>query len=289
MSRKDIKAKFDEIIDFAEVEKFLDTPVKRYSSGMYIRLAFAVASHLEPEILVVDEVLAVGDAQFQKKCLGKMGDISKEGRTILFVSHNMQAIKQLCNKFISLSEGSLIEIGTDNKIMSNYLNRSQNTSNGKMIIENMIEQTSKDEVLQLKRVQFWQNNHEVIDIIENGRELEIEIEYEVLKKTSGLRVYINVLDDFETLLFRSFHDEVNEDIPIMDEGKYISRITVPKNILGPIQYTLIIGAGIHSVRTVFTIPISISVENTGTYNKAYLGDAFRSRLAIHLPWEICKI
>ncbi|MHC5728898.1 MAG: ABC transporter ATP-binding protein, partial [Nostoc sp.] len=112
MSRVEIKQKFDDIVAFAEVEKFLDTPVKRYSSGMYVRLAFAVAAHLEPEILIVDEVLAVGDAQFQKKCLGKMGDVSvQEGKTILFVSHNMTALQSLCNQGIWLSAGNIVEIG----------------------------------------------------------------------------------------------------------------------------------------------------------------------------------
>src|SRR6266576_2338101 len=96
MSRKEIEIKFDEIVEFAEVEKFIDTPVKRYSSGMYVRLAFAVAAHLEPEILVIDEVLAVGDMAFQKKCLGKMGEVAKQGRTVLFVSHNMAAVQSLC-------------------------------------------------------------------------------------------------------------------------------------------------------------------------------------------------
>jgi lipopolysaccharide transport system ATP-binding protein len=108
MSRAEIGRKFDEIVDFAEVEKFLDTPVKRYSSGMYVRLAFAVAAHLEPEILVVDEVLAVGDAQFQKKCLGKMEDVSKEGRTIIFVSHNLSIIQSLCQRCVVLNQGKLI-------------------------------------------------------------------------------------------------------------------------------------------------------------------------------------
>src|SRR4030042_2188235 len=107
MSRSEIKRKFDEIVDFAEVERFLDTPVKRYSSGMYVRLAFAVAAHLEPEILIVDEVLAVGDAQFQKKCLGKMEEVGKEGRTVLFVSHNMAAISQLCNTGLVLTSGRI--------------------------------------------------------------------------------------------------------------------------------------------------------------------------------------
>ena len=107
MSRAEIKRKFDEIVAFAEIEKFLDTPVKRYSSGMYVRLAFAVAAHLEPEILIVDEVLAVGDAQFQKKCLGKMEEVGNEGRTVLFVSHNMAMISGLCPRGMMLNEGNL--------------------------------------------------------------------------------------------------------------------------------------------------------------------------------------
>ncbi|MBW1899894.1 MAG: ABC transporter ATP-binding protein [Deltaproteobacteria bacterium] len=110
MTRIEIKKKFDEIVAFAEIEKFLDTPVKRYSSGMYVRLAFAVAAHLEPEILLVDEVLAVGDAQFQKKCLGKMGEVSQEGRTVFFVSHQMPSIQMLCNRAILLSNGCIVKI-----------------------------------------------------------------------------------------------------------------------------------------------------------------------------------
>lgn len=121
MSKAEIKNKFDEIVAFAEVEKFLDTPVKRYSSGMYVRLAFAVAAHLEPEILIVDEVLAVGDAQFQKKCLGKMQDVSSQGRTILFVSHSMAAIRNLCTNAIYLDNGRLRSIGSTEDVVSDYL------------------------------------------------------------------------------------------------------------------------------------------------------------------------
>jgi lipopolysaccharide transport system ATP-binding protein len=111
MTREEVTRKFDEIVDFAEVEKFIDTPVKRYSSGMYVRLAFAVAAHLDPEILLVDEVLAVGDAEFQKKCLGKMGDVAKEGRTVLFVSHNMAAVQRLCTKTAWVNRGNLVDSG----------------------------------------------------------------------------------------------------------------------------------------------------------------------------------
>ena len=121
MTRKEIKRKFDEIVAFAEVEKYLDTPVKRYSSGMYVRLAFAVAAHLEPEILVVDEVLAVGDAAFQKKCLGKMGDVAKEGRTVLFVSHNMAAVQQLCQSGMVLNEGKVNFQGDIGSTINHYI------------------------------------------------------------------------------------------------------------------------------------------------------------------------
>jgi len=128
MSRAEIKNKFDEIVNFAEIEKFLDTPVKRYSSGMYVRLAFAVAAHLEPDVLIIDEVLAVGDALFQKKCLRKMEDVSaSEGRTILFVSHNMGAIKTICNSCLCLDAGRIVAIGTDlDYIFSNYINNKSN-------------------------------------------------------------------------------------------------------------------------------------------------------------------
>jgi lipopolysaccharide transport system ATP-binding protein len=136
MRRVEIGRKFDEIVDFAEIEKFLDTPVKRYSSGMYVRLAFAVAAHLEPEILLVDEVLAVGDISFQNKCLGKIGNIAQEGRTILFVSHNLSALQNICNKAIMLSDGSLLEYGNTRSVIESYISKAQETFSNKSIVLN---------------------------------------------------------------------------------------------------------------------------------------------------------
>lgn len=123
MTRREIKSKFDEIVDFAGVAMYIDTPVKRYSSGMYVRLAFGVAAHLEPEILIVDEVLAVGDAEFQKKCLGKMGDVASHGRTIIFVSHNMQAVQSLCKTSMYMRAGRMVEIGPTDRVVNTYLNK----------------------------------------------------------------------------------------------------------------------------------------------------------------------
>src|SRR5436190_8155690 len=128
MRREEISKKFDEIVDFAEIEEFLDTPVKRYSSGMYVRLAFAVAAHLEPEILVVDEVLAVGDSQFQKKCLGKMQDVADHGRTVLFVSHNMHAVAQLCTHGLMMEKGEVLISGPIDNVVEHYLNNGENIS-----------------------------------------------------------------------------------------------------------------------------------------------------------------
>ncbi len=123
MTKREISSKFDEIVDFAGVELYINTPVKRYSSGMYVRLAFAVAAHLEPEILIVDEVLAVGDAEFQKKCLGKMGDVASHGRTIIFVSHNMQAVQSLCKTALYLKAGKVADVGRTDSVINNYLSR----------------------------------------------------------------------------------------------------------------------------------------------------------------------
>ena len=149
MTRQEVDRKFDEIVDFAGVEKFIDTPVKRYSSGMYVRLAFAVAAHLEPEILVVDEVLAVGDAEFQKKCLGKMSDVAHEGRTVLFVSHNMASVSSLCDYCIWLERGKIKSVGETEQIVANYVNsteqigstplnlRTDRSGNGDLIFTNI--------------------------------------------------------------------------------------------------------------------------------------------------------
>jgi lipopolysaccharide transport system ATP-binding protein len=156
MSKQEIKQKFDEIIDFAEIEKFLDTPVKRYSSGMYVRLAFAVAAHLEPEVLIVDEVLAVGDVRFQKKCLGKMQDAGQEGRTILFVSHNMAVLPNLCNRGILLEGGRLMVDDTVSTAVDAYLNILENVSSQDLTTRS--DRRGKGEII-LTQVNFFTTDH----------------------------------------------------------------------------------------------------------------------------------
>ena len=288
MTKAEIRKKFDEIVSFSETEKFLDTPVKRYSSGMYVRLAFAVAAHLEPEILIVDEVLAVGDAQFQKKCLGKMGEVARGGRTVLFVSHNMQAIRQLCNRAIVLDCGKVIADSDPAEATEKYLRSCDTVESSAKNLEELISNLPLDPVFKLETITLTQNGYHTSELIESGKPLEIEIGYHVSEKVTGLRVYFDLCDDQNTLLFRSFHDEDSNGIPTTEPGYYISKAIIPSNFLGPVSYVLRIRSGIHNVRSCLPssgVPIPLKVELTGHYNRAYMNDTFRGKLAISIDWN----
>jgi lipopolysaccharide transport system ATP-binding protein len=288
MRKNEIAKKFDEIVAFAEVDKFIDTPVKRYSSGMYVRLAFAVAAHLDPEILVVDEVLAVGDAQFQKKCLGKIGEVSKnEGRTVIFVSHNMQAIRTLCRRAQLLNNGRIVADGAADTIADLYLKEIP-TAQGVEELHKVIQALPQDTTFKLENITLMQNGYAVYSDMANGSPLDIEIAYSVLEQATGLRVYFDLCDLEGALLFRSFNDEQEEGIPIVKPGAYLSRAQIPANLLGPMQYVLRIQAGIFNVRNCLpldAVGITLDVKNTGSYNRAYLADTFRGKLAPIIPWK----
>lgn len=291
MTKAEIKSRLDEIIDFSSVERYIDTPVKRYSSGMMVRLGFAVAAHLVTEILVVDEVLAVGDAEFQKKAIGKMQDVSRnEGRTVLFVSHNMQAVRQLCQRCIMIRSGEIVHDDISSKVIDYYLEDSYNQAINKVSIIEMIKQLPPDPVIQFGSVNLTQSGIPIKNFAENGKPLEIEISYQVFEKTTGLRIYFDFCDEQDTLLFRSFNDEDNDGIPTMEPGFYKSKAIVPANILAPISYELRIQAGIFNVRNCFPHPITIQihVEHTSKYNRAYVADTFRGKFALVINWENSK-
>ena len=286
MQREEIRRKFDEIVDFAEIEKFLDTPVKRYSSGMYVRLAFAVAAHLEPEILIVDEVLAVGDAQFQKKCLGKMEEVGKEGRTVLFVSHNMRAITQLCHRAVLLRDGALVIDGNTSVVVDRYMKEAL-SKDCSQSLEDIIQNIPSDPSFRLDAISMTQFGQPLGHYMESGKPLEVGVEYRVFERTTGLRVYIDLCDDQDTLLFRSFHDEDCYGIPVTVPGKYSSHVVIPANLLGPMKYEIRVRAGIYNVRSCLPasgIIFPFTVEMTGSYNQAYLQDTFRGKLALTLKW-----
>jgi len=179
MRKEEVDRKFDEIVDFSGVEKFIDTPVKRYSSGMYVRLAFAVAAHLDPEILVVDEVLAVGDAEFQKKCLGKMGDVADEGRTVLFVSHNMGAVQNLCSRGILMQNGVIAFTGGVDSTVSSYLegvNQRENQNDLKTIIH------EGNGGMRFTKTWIEDVNGEIVERIRTGQQFQIVAEYKIEDK-----------------------------------------------------------------------------------------------------------
>lgn len=218
MSRKEIAEKFDAIVEFAGIEKFLDTPVKYYSSGMYVRLAFSVAAHMEPDILIVDEVLAVGDAEFQKKCLGKMDEITKtEGRTILFVSHNMGAIRQLCNRTVLLEKGSIKDVGETGKIIDEYLK----TNNYSEVVNLQNRRDRKgDGQIRLTKISFRNAKGEKVSSFKSGEEAQFWIEYENKNKN---------IDDFNlSMAIDSTSD--SSRITTISNKYYGEKILLNKNL-----------------------------------------------------------
>lgn len=214
MKRQEIKNKFDEIVDFAGIEKFLDTPVKRYSSGMYVRLAFSVAAHMEPEILVVDEVLAVGDLEFQQKCLGKMSDVASEGRTVLFVSHNMAAINSLCDRVIVLDRGKMIFDGGVSEGIEAYINRNEDRARN-VSIKDRTDRTGGKE-LRVTSMYIQNDKGEIVDNLLSGQGYSFIVEINKLIDRSfrNVNIAIAVLDlkDHRWLLFSSEFQNANIDI-----------------------------------------------------------------------------
>ena len=237
MTRAEIRSKFDEIVAFAEVEKFLDTPVKRYSSGMYVRLAFAVAAHLEPEILIVDEVLAVGDAEFQKKCLGKMQDVSRGGRTVLFVSHNMGAVNSLCSRAVLLQNGRIEASGTTGEITARYLSGSDNSRNGSTFIANP---QDVRQGVSLLGVTVVRSNGCPANLLESGEPFCIKFSYRLHEPCRGVRVGYRVETTDGIVVFGSNDGELSE-ILMSERGSYETFCTIDHLKLNSGVYAVTVG------------------------------------------------
>jgi len=246
MKKAEINAKFDEIVAFSEVEKFIDTPVKRYSSGMYVRLAFAVAAHLEPEILIVDEVLAVGDAAFQKKCLGKMDDVAKEGRTVLFVSHNMAAITQLCGRALWFENGRLKFTGHPFEVVASYL--LSNSVNQLIWAPSLSNEKSHAEFV-IKSARVLSEDNQPTAVVAFDRQLQVEIAYEVIVPLRDLSVIFRVTDSQGNIIWTSWDTDTTEwKGCVRIRGCYISICKIPAGSLRPGRYVLSIGANISNVK-----------------------------------------
>ncbi|MCX6033551.1 MAG: ABC transporter ATP-binding protein [Chloroflexi bacterium] len=252
MRRAETERKFDEIVAFSEVEQFIDTPVKRYSSGMYLRLAFAVAAHLEPEILVVDEVLAVGDVEFQKKCLGKMGDVAQEGRTVLFVSHNMSAILRLTQESIVMEKGRLILRAPCSEAVDYYLSAG-NTKAGERIWD--ADKVPADAApFRPIALRLLDKAGKIVDTVRSTEAFEIEMEYALAAPVTGLRIgiYIStargeyVLTSFDTDDQKRFEKHGSRPT-----GHYVSGCVLPPDFLNGGRYTLGVNASSYRVRRYF--------------------------------------
>lgn len=243
MKKKELDSKFDEIVDFSGVEKFIDTPVKRYSSGMKVRLAFAVAAHLEPEILLIDEVLAVGDAAFQKKCLNKMEDVSHRGRTVLFVSHNMQAVTRLCPRTILLGGGGLLADGPSHKIVSIYMDSEKGTKAERIWPE--ISEAPGNNIVRLCSVRLRTEEGNITDVMDIRKPVGIDMEYEVLKPGYVLDVFNHLFNDEGIELFNTIDNDRQWRQRPRPIGRYISTVWIPGNLLA--EGTFYVGPGIWTV------------------------------------------
>ncbi|MFC1866756.1 ABC transporter ATP-binding protein [Thermodesulfobacteriota bacterium] len=284
MRKAEIDHKFDEIVEFAEVIKFLDTPVKRYSSGMYVRLAFAVAAHLEPEILLVDEVLAVGDISFQKKCLGKMGKVARDGRTVLFVSHNMGAIRQLCPTCIWIDNGEIRKVGESSSVIESYVDVDYKLDKTNETI--FAEDSSKE--FQLRSVKLLNDAGILTQRFDCDKPVIIELLCQVYRRIPGLYGYLSVARKDGTVVMVSDSLDVVpnplDDLPI---GMSLFHITIPPRTLGYGDYEVFLN---------FTSQLSqnnFNVDSPGVVCAFHLDDFTSNRgnkrhgfFSTLLPWEV---
>jgi len=251
MKKREVDDRFDEIVAFSELEQFIDTPVKRYSSGMYVRLAFAVAAHLDPEILLVDEVLAVGDAAFQKKCLGKIGEVAKEGRTVLFVSHNMQAIQYLCSSAILLDRGIIVVKDKAGYVTKKYLNlfRKELNNYSKKIIK------LNDSIVEYCKIELFKSDCITSSSIFQSREdIIVHMEVFLKKAVSDLCFGFDLMSMTNVTLLRTYDTDVDPLLYVpLHKGLNIRHCIIPKELLNAGDYLLALRISIHNIKWIIRI------------------------------------
>jgi lipopolysaccharide transport system ATP-binding protein len=273
MKRSEIDRKYKEILEFSEVEQFIETPVKRYSSGMYLRLAFAVAAHLEPEILVVDEVLAVGDAEFQRKCLGKMSDVAREGRTVLFVSHNMSAILRLTEETIVLENGRMVYRAPTPEAVDYYMSAGFAQSGERAWREDEIPAESAPFCPIALRISDPQGR--IVDTLRSTEPIEVEVEYHLEAPITGLRVGIYLLTMRGEFVFNSFDTDAPgqfDRFGVRPAGHYKSRCQIPANLLNEGRFILGMNASSFRIKRYFQDEhaLAFNIDGTGAPGKHWL-------------------
>jgi lipopolysaccharide transport system ATP-binding protein len=290
MKRVDIERKFDEIVAFSEIEQFLDTPVKRYSSGMYMRLAFSVSAHLEPEILIVDEVLAVGDAEFQRKCLGKMSDVAGSGRTVLFVSHNMSAVLRLTHECIILEHGKMVKRAPSQEAVDYYLSKDYEQGGERRWKAEEIPAGAGPFRPIAVRLRNAQNV--VTDSLRSVDPITVEFEYELDSTIPGLRTGIYLATTRGDFVFTSFDtDELSrfDSYTERKSGHYISRCTIPGNMLNDGRYVLGVNASVFKMKSYFTDQNAVIMDvNISGAPGMQWGESRQGVVRPALEWEIIR-
>ena len=283
MTKAEVKKKFDEIVDFAGVEDFIDTPVKRYSSGMYVRLAFAVAAHLDPEILIVDEVLAVGDAEFQKKCLGKMQDVSKnQGRTVIFVSHNMGAIRSLCNKGILLNDGAIRSNGDVEECLTSYLNVDEKNA----LVNYKLDPSKQIQILEVRVKNNYNNLTSYLDIL---HPFTVEVDYQVHESVSGVVIGMTLSTPLnDNLLATCDFDMDRTKLGARKRGLHQTWVTFPSHLFNSGILNLSVGISIPG-KVIYDRKEVMQIEffDSGSFVVNGGGETRRnSILLIPLKWNV---
>jgi lipopolysaccharide transport system ATP-binding protein len=284
MRKNEIARKFDEIVAFSEVERFIDTPVKFYSSGMYLRLAFAVAAHLEPEILLIDEVLAVGDAAFQRKCLGKMGNVAQQGRTVLFVSHNMGAITQLCSRAYWISGGMLKLSGPASEVVAAYL--SDGTADQAAWSNTAL--SKPDQEVQVETARVLDEEGQPTAMVDFDEPFQVEISYRVLAPIRDLSVAYQLFDAQENLVFEA----MDTDLPewkgrLREPGEFRVTCGVPAPLLKPGRYSLSLASFVERVKIIERYPAVLTFDVTDVGYA--LNPGRRGVIAPVLRWDVQQL
>ena len=288
MKRTEIENKFDEIVAFSEIEKFIDTPVKRYSSGMYMRLAFAVSAHLEPEILVVDEVLAVGDAEFQRKCLGKMSDVASQGRTVLFVSHNMSAIQRLTQECVVLDKGRMVMRAPTAEAVDYYLTNDFSESGERRYSSEEI--PSSADSFKPIAVRVRNKAGVITDSFLSVEPITVEVEYTLATAITGLRIGIYLMTTRGEFVFTSFDTDEPEKFQqysVRKAGHYVSKCTIPGDTLNEGRFVIGINASSYLVKRYFgdERALNFNVNSTGAPGMHWV-EVRQGPIRPRLEWRI---
>ncbi len=287
MTRKEIAKKFDAIVSFSGIGDFIDTPVKRYSSGMYVRLAFSIAAHIEPDILLVDEVLAVGDAEFQKKCLGKMEEVTgKAGRTILFVSHNMGAIQKLCSKTVLLDKGRIVMIGPTDTVIGHYLSKEYHRDNENEKIFPIVE----DDIV-MRDFSIRQKDIRTLHI-DPDEPFEVMIDFETKKDLTLFRTGIYVKNALGDAIIRSFLADWQPECEKLSAGHYVATLNFPDRLLMPGSYHITLHAsrfGTVDYLTKYNVSKAVIVAPSVFFNQAHPNEGTGATILMKNQWDIKKI